>query len=89
MGRNILMDQTVFNWVFGIATTSLGFLAHTIWSSIRDMQRAQSRLQTRLSEVEVLVAGSYVKRQEFERFVDRVIDKLDAIDAKIDGKADK
>ena len=74
---------------FGIATTSLGFLAHTIWSSIRDMQKAQSRLQTRLSEVEVLVAGSYVKRQEFERFVDRVIDKLDIIDAKIDNKADK
>ena len=83
------MDQTLFNWVFGIATTSLGFLINSIWSSIRDIQKAQSRLQTRLSEVEVLVAGSYVKRQEFERFVDRVIDKLDAIDSKIDGKADK
>ena len=83
------MDQTLFNWVFGIATTSFGFLINSIWSSIRDIQKAQSRLQTRLSEVEVLVAGSYVKRQEFERFVDRVIDKLDVIDAKIDGKADK
>ena len=56
---------------------------------MRDLQRGQSRTDRRLSEIEVLVAGDYLKKQEFEKFVDRVICKLDAIDEKIDRKADK
>jgi len=36
-----------------------------------------------------LVAGDYLKRKEFGKFVDRVFVKLDSIDEKLDGKADK
>ena len=83
------MDQTLINWALSAVSAAIGFFGHLIWMAVRDIQKAQSRLQTRLSEVEVLVAGSYVKRQEFERFVDRIIDKLDSIDSKLDNKVDK
>jgi len=35
------------------------------------------------------VAGNYVKREEFDRVVERLFVKLDSIEIKIDAKADK
>lgn len=83
------MDQSTINWILGGASAALGFLGNVIWTAIRDLQNVQARTQRRLSEIEVLVAGDYLKKQEFEKFVDRVIVKLDSIDEKLDGKADK
>jgi hypothetical protein len=83
------MSQIVINWALAMISGLIGFFAHLSWMAIRDLQKAQSRLQTRVAEVEVLVAGDYLRKQEFEKFVDRVIAKLDAIDDKIDRKADK
>jgi hypothetical protein len=35
------------------------------------------------------VAGEYVKREDFRADMDRIFDKLDIIDKKLDSKADK
>jgi hypothetical protein len=83
------MGQTIVNWALLSVSALIGFFGHLSWMAIRDIQKAQSRLQMRVSEVEILVAGDYLRKQEFEKFVDRVICKLDAIDDKIDRKADK
>ena len=83
------MDQSFINWLLCGVSGLLGALGSLIFIGMRDLQRAQSRTDRRLSEIEVLVAGDYLKKQEFEKFVDRVICKLDAIDEKIDRKADK
>jgi len=83
------MDQTTINWILGGTSALFGALFNIIWASIRDLQKSQNRTRIRLGEVEVLVAGDYLKRQDFEKFVDRVIVKLDSIDDKLDSKADK
>ena len=83
------MDQTTINWILGGTSALFGALFNIIWASIRDLQKSQNRTQFRLGEIEVLVAGDYLRKQEFEKFVDRVIVKLDSIDEKLDQKADK
>ena len=83
------MDQSFINWLLGGVSGLLGALASLIFIGMRDLQKSQSRTDRRLSEIEVLVAGDYLKKQEFEKFVDRVFVKLDSIDEKLDGKADK
>jgi len=35
------------------------------------------------------VAGEYVKREDFDRAIDRIFDKLDHIALKLDQKADR
>lgn len=83
------MSQSFINWILGGFSSIAGALGTIVFLGIRDLQRAQARTDRRLGEIEVLVAGDYLKKQEFEKFVDRVICKLDAIDEKIDRKADK
>lgn len=75
--------QEFYDWVLTGFSAVLGFLLHAVWQATKDLQRADTELTKRVSEIEVLVAGNYVTRQEFDRVVDKLFAKLDAIDAKI------
>ena len=75
--------QEFYNWVLTGFSAVLGFLLHAVWQATKDLQRADTELTKRVSEIEVLVAGNYVTRQEFDRVVDKLFAKLDVIDAKI------
>ena len=75
--------QEFYDWVLTGFSAVLGFLLHAVWQATKDLQRADSELAKRVGEIEVLVAGNYVTRQEFDRAVDKLFAKLDAIDSKI------
>lgn len=81
--------QEFYNWALTGLSGLLGFLLHAVWQATKDLQRADAELTKRVSEIEVLVAGNYVTRQEFDRVIDKLFAKLDAIDFKLDKKADK
>ncbi len=57
--------------------------------SVRDLQTADKRLAEKVASIEVLVAGNYVKRDDFDKSMDAIFRKLDRIEDKLDGKADK
>ena len=75
--------QEFYDWALTGFSAVLGFLLHAVWQAVKDLQRADAELTKRVSEIEVLVAGNYVTRQEFDRVVDKLFAKLDVIDAKI------
>lgn len=75
--------QEFYDWVLTGTSALLGFLLNAVWQATKDLQRADSELAKRVGEIEVLVAGNYVTRQEFDRVVDKLFAKLDAIDMKI------
>ena len=81
--------QEFYNWALTGLSGLLGFLLHAVWQATKDLQRADAELTKRVSEIEVLVAGNYVTRQEFDRVIDKLFAKLEAIEMKIDKKADK
>ena len=81
--------QEFYDWALTGFSAVLGFLLHAVWQAVKDLQRADAELTKRVSEIEVLVAGNYVTRQEFDRVVDKLFAKLDAIELKLDKKADK
>lgn len=81
--------QEFYDFVLTGASLLLGFLLNSVWQAVKDLQRADTELTKRVGEIEVLVAGNYVTRQEFDRVVDKLFDKLDAIEMKLDKKADK
>ena len=81
--------QEFYDWVLTGFSAVLGFLLHAVWQATKDLQRADAELTKRVSEIEVLVAGNYVTRQEFDRVIDKLFAKLEAIEMKIDKKADK
>lgn len=81
--------QEFYDWVLTGFSAVLGFLLHAVWQATKDLQRADQELTKRVSEIEVLVAGNYVTRQEFDRVIDKLFAKLDTIELKLDKKVDK
>jgi hypothetical protein len=81
--------QMLFNIVVGAAGTLSGFVLSAIWSGLKDLQRADKELVDKVARIEVLVAGSYVKRDEFDRMAAALFTKLDKIDNKLDNKVSK
>lgn len=90
------MDQTIINWLLSGFGALIGFLLKAVWQAVKDLQNADKELQNadkeltkKVSEIEVLVAGAYVKKDEFGASVAALFAKLDRIEDKLDGKADK
>ena len=77
-----MIDQSVINTVITIGAGVIGWVLKTLWDATR-------RLEADLSDIVVLVAGEYVRRDEFRQDMDRIFAKLDSIEAKLDGKMDK
>jgi|TARA_R100000482_G_scaffold65459_1_gene24322 hypothetical protein len=76
------MDQGMINTVITLGAGIFGWIMKTLWDSVR-------KLEANVSEIEVRVAGDYVKRGEYRQDIQRIFEKLDVIEAKIDSKADK
>tara|TARA_R110002153_G_C13124361_1_gene479177 strand:- start:374 stop:625 length:252 start_codon:yes stop_codon:yes gene_type:complete len=83
------MEQTFINILVGMVATLFGWLLKTIWNSVAALQKADEELTEKVNRIEVLVAGEYVKRDEFQGALTRLFQKLDNIENKIDKKADK
>ena len=68
----------------GIAVR-FGIFIKSMLDSIKDLQKSDKEMSERVGSVEVLVAGTYVKRDELRE----LMRKLEQIDAKLDRKANK
>ena len=77
------MDQSYINWGLGLISGMGGFMLNALWRSVRDLQSADRELVTKLGSVEVLVAGQYITRHEFEAKIGALFEKLDRIERKI------
>lgn len=83
------MEQNFINMLAGAVSVLFGWILKTIWDAVRDLQASDDELADKVNRIEVLVAGEYVRREEFQGSLDRLFAKLDQIENKIDQKADK
>ena len=83
------MDQSLINWIIASAGALIGFILKSIWDAVKDLQSSDKELADKVSRIEVLVAGEYGKKEEFNSIMLRLFEKLDHIESKIDAKADK
>lgn len=81
--------QTLIN----ISIALIGGLGGWILNNLKSDQVADrlsiSNLADKVQHIEVLVAGTYVKRDDMDKLGSALFAKLDKIEAKLDGKADK
>lgn len=83
------MDQALVNLLLAGFGGLIGFLLNVVWQAVKDLQKADKVLAERVGEIEVLVAGSYITKTDFTQVTDAIFRKLDRIEDKLDGKADK
>jgi hypothetical protein len=81
--------QVLFNLATTIAGVTFGWILNTIWGSLKDLQTADKALVDKVASIEILVAGRYVTRDEFNTSLNAIFTKLDRIQDLISQKADK
>lgn len=85
-----MMDaQTGFNIVLSLVAFLGGWVLNSLRDSIASLHKSDAELASKVQAIEVLVAGQYVTRTELEKLGQALFIKLDKIEAKLDGKADK
>lgn len=83
------MSQTMINAIIGGFATAGAFILRVIWEGLRELQKADVDLTTKLGEIQLLVAGNYVKKAELDGVIKALFTKLDKIEDKLDKKADR
>jgi hypothetical protein len=92
--------QTVINTLLMLAGFLGGWILNNITKDINKLNTDVDAITTKVQAVELLVAGTYVKRDDMNKLGDAIfaqLNKMDAnqtrqlerIEAKLDGKQDK
>lgn len=81
--------QSLINILFGLVAFFGGIWVRGIADSMKELKHTDSELATKVQAIEVLVAGEYIKREDFEGFTKAMFVKLDKIEDKLDKKVDK
>ena len=81
--------QTLINYLVLFAGATGGWVLKILWDSIHDLREADIALTEKVGTIEVLVAGSYITRDEFSKTITAMFLKLDRIEDKVSQKADK
>ena len=81
--------QSIFNVLLGLIAFFGGWVLNSLRDSIKTLHDSDVSLTTKLQQVEILVAGSYVKRDDMDKLAHAIFTKLDRIESKLDQKVDK
>jgi hypothetical protein len=81
--------QIFFDVAVAVIGAMGGWILNTVWVSVKELQKADKELADKVSEIEVLVAGRYVTRDEFNNTLAQVFAKLDTIRDMLARKVDR
>lgn len=85
----MMEHQTIFDIAIGITGALMGWVLTIVWGALKDLQRADKELAEKVASIEVLVAGRYITREEFNTVVNAVFTKLDRIQDTLSNKVDR
>ncbi len=95
-----ILDQTLINYLMAGFGAAISFILKVIWEGLRELQKCDLDITSKISQIQLLVAGEYVKKEDlerstnmqreyFEKSLTALFAKLDKIENKLDGKMDR
>jgi hypothetical protein len=81
--------QVLFDVAIGVIGVLGGWTLNTVWAAVKDLQEADKELAEKVGQIEVLVAGRYITREEFNLTLNQVFERLDKIRDMLSTKADR
>lgn len=82
-------NQQLFNVLFAIVGVLGGWWMKTLWEAVKDLEKADKVLSSQVADLKVMVAGGYVRTEQFDGLSKAIFAKLDRIEDKLDLKVDK
>jgi hypothetical protein len=71
------MEQSFINMLAGAVSVLFGWILKIVWDAVKDLQYADDELVDKVNRIEVLVAGEYVKREDFRADMERLFDNAE------------
>ena len=82
-------SQDFINLALGAISFVGGWVVKNLQDSMKSLRDADERLTLKVQSIEVLVAGQYIKREDFDKTISALFTKLDKIESKLDMKANR
>ena len=82
-------SQDLINLALGAISFLGGWIVKNLQDSMKSLRESDEKLANKVQQIEVLVAGQYIKREDFDKTVSALFAKLDKIEAKLDAKVDR
>lgn len=71
------MEQSLINWIFGVAGTAIGWILKIIWDALTDLRKDMKDLNKEVHEDFVRKEDYRVDIAEVKQMLARIFDKLD------------
>ena len=78
--------DTIWNAMLTLAVAIISGALVLLRDSLRSLHENDEKITNKLQEIEVLVAGEYVRRDDLKADLRMIFDKLDEISAKMESK---
>ena len=82
-------SQTIINAAIALVGFLGGWILKVVWESVKDLQIADKILVDKVNTIEILIAGNYMSKLDFDKIAAAIFAKLDKIEDKLDRKVDK
>ena len=82
-------NQTLINSALGLVAFLGGWVLNSLKESLTHLQDTDTALTDKVQAIELLVAGSYVKRDDLDKLSYALFAKLDRIENKMDSKVNR
>ena len=82
-------SQTIINTAIALVGFLGGWILKVIWEAVKELQFADKILVDKVNTIEILIAGNYMSKQDFDKIAAAIFAKLDKIEDKLDRKVDK
>lgn len=83
------MIQIIVNAIILGLLGAVGFITKVIWEGVRELQREDLKLAADIATVRLMMADSYIKKEDFDRLAKAIFEQLRRIEDKLDHKADR
>nr|ANO58172.1 lysis cassettes protein family protein [uncultured Gammaproteobacteria bacterium] len=75
--------QTLFNVILGLLMAGLTMMGQRFWKIVDNLRHTDEKANERITQLSITVASEYVKHDQLEIQVDRILDKLDKLEQRI------
>lgn len=82
-------SQTFINAALGLIAFLGGWVLNSLKESMRQLQHTDAELADKVQAIELLVAGTYVKREDLDKLGHALFAKLDRIEEKMETKVSR
>ena len=81
--------QTIINAAIALVGFLGGWILKVVWEGVKELQSADKILAEKVNTIEILIAGTYMSKIDFDKIAAAIFAKLDKIEDKLDRKVDK